>query len=180
MQKKKIIQSSRKYIKHNKLASHTLTHGTAMALHKNERNGLRGVGSTNEYFFFSCFMIMTHEIPYRQTHKLTATRPYYGDHKRFSPHILCVCVCARHGFVLFAIFILNHPPVLCARLVHLPLDSVVWALLLLCRERLNLCAAFSRSGSGFRLVRTRFDKCRFIFVCLHKNGRASGGEHVEF
>lgn len=111
--KKKIIQSSRKYIKHNKLASHTLTHGTAMALHKNERNGLRGVGSTNEYFFFSCFMIMTHEIPYRQTHKLTATRPYYGDHKRFSPHILCVCVCARHGFVLFAIFILN-PRLLCA------------------------------------------------------------------
>lgn len=101
--------------------------------------------------------------------------------------IFCVCCALWIRFVrnFRSQTSLPTPPLgpLNPRLVHLPLDDAVCLLLLLlllCRERLNLCAAFSRSGGGFRLLRTRFDKCRFIFVCLHKNGRVSGGEHVEF
>lgn len=83
----------------NTIKSHRHTHGvTAMALHKNERNGLHGAEERILFFF----MIMTHEIPYRQTHKLTATRPYYSDHKRSSLSLslsVAFPVCARARWV---------------------------------------------------------------------------------
>lgn len=156
------------------------------------------VESRNEFFF----MIMTHEIPYRQTHKLTATRPYYSDHKRFSLCIFsAVCIRFVHNFrsllsVLPSLLVLLPPlPIL-----HSTAFSLVhWTTLCMPYAVPTTAAAPAAVMSGApKFMRCVQQKCLVVFVwrvrdltsvdlyfcvwCLHKNGcvwRERFGEYVK-
>lgn len=119
---------------------------------------------------------MTHEIPHRQTHKLTAALPYYSDHKRFSLRPRVYSFRSRTSSPSFWShwFLVGSSVITFRSLLLLVVASSSTSPLWYFGWAQNLCAAFSKSVGGLRLARTKFDKCRFIFLfawCLHKNGR---------